>query len=251
MSKTQGTHRRYAFASRTKALYSGPSLADGIAMPFPAYVFDAYGTIFDIHAAVRTHAHDIGPDWQKLSDLWRMKQLEYTWVRTLTGQYRDFAEITRDSLQTAMAMIGIVDDELETSLADAYSRLEAYPEVASVLAQLRARGARIAILTNGTEEMICQAASASSLGALIDEVISVDPLKLYKTDTRVYSYAAERLRLEPAAISFQSSNRWDIAAGSKFGFRTVWINRRHLPDEYPDMPPARVLTNLHDLPALD
>lgn len=220
-------------------------------MSFSTYVFDAYGTLFDVHAAVRRYANDVGPDWQRLSELWRSKQLEYTWTRTLTGQYRDFAHVTQDALHTAMAMVGIVDQELEASLLSSYDRLDAYSEAAAVLRRLRDRGARVVVLTNGTELMVRSAVAASTLDGLIDQVISVDQLRVYKPDARIYRLMTDKLGLPPQHISFQSSNRWDVAGASKFGFRTVWVNRYGAPDEYPDMPPAYVLHNLNKLPDLE
>ena len=219
-------------------------------MSFGTYVFDAYGTLFDVHAAVRRHAAGLGPEAQRLSDIWRAKQLEYSWVRTLSGSYRDFWQLTEDALDTAFAAVPSADRSFRDTLLEAYAKLDCYPEVPAVLKDLKADGARIAILSNGSPRMLDQAVRASALDASIDDVISVDEIRIYKPDPQVYELATTRYRVFPNAISFQSSNRWDIAGATRFGFRTVWINRTGAVDEYPDMAPAAVLKDLKGLAAL-
>jgi 2-haloacid dehalogenase len=214
------------------------------------YVFDAYGTLFDVHAAVRRHAAALGPDAQRLSDLWRAKQLEYSWVRTLSDTYRDFWQLTEDALDTAFAAYPTADRSFRPQLIEAYRSLDCYREVPAVLKELKAGGARIAILSNGTPRMLDQAVRAAGLDSVIDDVLSVDQIRIYKPDPQVYEIATTQFRVFPNAISFQSSNRWDIAGASKFGFRTVWINRTDAVDEYPDMPPAAVLKDLTGLAGL-
>jgi 2-haloacid dehalogenase len=209
-----------------------------------AYVFDAYGTLFDVHAAVRRHADKIGPDGQLLSDIWRAKQLEYSWVRTLMGSYLDFWELTEQALDFAFAKVPSANVALRDTLLDAYWRLDCYPEVPSVLKQLKAAGARIAILSNGSPAMLAAAVRSAALDNVIDEVFSVDAVRRFKTDPQVYDLVVTTWRLYPESISFQSSNRWDIAGASSFGFRTVWINRHGHPDEYRDHPPSLILSSL-------
>lgn len=219
-------------------------------MAFGTYVFDAYGTLFDVHAAVRQHAAALGPDAQRLSDLWRTKQLEYSWVRTLAGTYRDFWSLTEDSLDAAFAMVPTADRSKRAELLEAYRSLDCYPEVPAVLKDLKGEGARIAILSNGSPRMLDQAVRAAGLESCIDDVFSVDQIRIYKPDPRVYEIATLAYRVFPDAISFQSSNRWDAAGAARFGFRAVWINRSGAPDEYPDMKPAAVLKDLTGLLAL-
>lgn len=212
------------------------------------YVFDAYGTLFDVHSAVARHRAAIGPEADRLSALWRTKQLEYTWTRSLMSRYRDFWALTEEALDFGIAATAVnVAAELRDDLLDAYRTLDAYPEVPGVLAVLKARGAATAILSNGTPKMLGAAIEAAGIGDLLDAVLSVDPLKLFKTAPRAYGLVGERFGCEPEEVSFQSSNRWDIAGASAFGFRTVWINRPGAPDEYGDLPPDRVLSGIDGL----
>ncbi len=220
-------------------------------MAYGTYVFDAYGTLFDVHAAVRRHAAALGPDAQRLSDFWRAKQLEYSWVRSLAGTYRDFWALTEEALDTAFAAFPSADRRFRDDLLEAYRRLDCYPEVPAVLKDLKAEGARIAILSNGSPRMLDQAVRAAGLEASIDDVFSVDQIRIYKPDPRVYEIATLQYRVFPNAISFQSSNRWDVAGAARFGFRAVWINRSGAVDEYADMRPAAVLKDLTGLPSLD
>jgi 2-haloacid dehalogenase len=217
------------------------------AMRHAAYVFDAYGTLFDVHAAVRRLAERVGPDAQRLSDIWRAKQLEYSWVRTLMGAYQDFWVLTEQSLDFAMAAVKLHDAALRADLLAAYWTLDCYPEVPHVLRTLKASGARLAILSNGSPDMLAAAVKSAALENVIDAVFSVDPVRRFKTDPAVYDLVTTGWRLYPDAVSFQSSNRWDIAGAGKFGFRTVWINRNAQPDEYRDLPPHLILPSLEGL----
>ena len=214
------------------------------------YVFDAYGTLFDVHAAVRRHRDAVGPDADQVSAIWRQKQLEYSWVRSLAGRYRDFWALTEDALDVALAGTPSAPRAMRQPLLDAYRTLDAYPEVIDVLTQLRDAGARTAILSNGSPEMLEMAVTAARIGDLLDEVLSVDPLSAFKPLPAVYELVTTRFRVFPEAVSFQSSNRWDVAGASAFGFRTVWINRAGAPDEYGDMPPAVTLPSLTGLPTV-
>ncbi len=212
-----------------------------------AYVFDAYGTLFDVHAAVRRFAGEIGPDGQQLSEIWRAKQLEYSWVRTLMGAYEDFWALTEQALDFAFAKVPSADQSLRQKLLDAYWQLDCYPEVPAILRTLKAEGARVAILSNGSPAMLEAAVRSAALEPVIDEVFSVDSLRRFKTEPAVYELVTTTWRLYPSKISFQSSNRWDIAGATKFGFRTVWINRTSQPDEYRDLQPELILPSLDGL----
>ena len=216
-------------------------------MQHAAYVFDAYGTLFDVHAAVRRHAGAIGPDGHLLSEIWRAKQLEYSWVRSLMGAYADFWQLTEQALDFALAKVPSADPALRAQLLDAYWRLDCYPEVPSVLKALKASGARLAILSNGSPAMLDSAVRSAALDQIIDDVFSVDPVRRFKTDPAVYDIVTTAWRLYPDAVSFQSSNRWDVAGAAKAGFRTVWINRTAQPDEYRDLAPHLILPSLEGL----
>jgi 2-haloacid dehalogenase len=216
-------------------------------MRHSAFVFDAYGTLFDVHAAVRRNAERIGPDGQSFSEIWRAKQLEYSWTRTLMGAYRDFWQLTEDALDFAFARVPSADRALRADLLEAYWHLDCYPEVPSVLRALKAEGARLAILSNGSPAMLDAAVRSAALDQVLDEVFSVDAVRRFKTDPAVYDLVATSWRLYPSAVSFQSSNRWDVAGAARFGFRTVWINRSGQPDEYLDLRPDVILPSLEGL----
>lgn len=216
-------------------------------MSTAAYVFDAYGTLFDVHAAVRRHAERAGPDYQVFSEMWRAKQLEYSWVRTLMGAYRDFWSLTEEALDYTFERFPGVDRKLRADLLAAYWTLDCYPGVPAVLKDIKAHGAKVAILSNGSPLMLAAAVKNAALETVIDDVFSVDALGLYKTAPAVYEIVTTTYRLYPDAVSFQSSNRWDAAGAKKFGFRTVWVNRSRMPDEYRDFPPDLILPSLESL----
>ncbi|MBD0415942.1 haloacid dehalogenase type II [Oryzicola mucosus] len=217
-------------------------------MRYAAYVFDAYGTLFDVHSAVRRHAAQIGPDGQVLSEIWRAKQLEYSWVRSLMGSYADFWQLTEQALDFAFSKVPSADRSLRATLLDAYWRLDCYPEVPAVLRALKDSGARLAILSNGSPAMLEAAVASAALDQSLDAIFSVDSIRKFKTDPAVYDLVTSEWRLYPDAVSFQSSNRWDIAGATRFGFRTVWVNRAGQPDEYLDLPPQLILPSLDALP---
>ena len=216
-------------------------------MRHSAYGFDAYGTLFDVHSAVKRHAGRIGPDGPALSEIWRLKQLEYAWVRTLAGAYADFWQLTEQALDFALAKLPSIDRQLREDLLEAYWTLECYPEVRGVLEALKAAGARLAILSNGSPAMLEAAVNFAAIDALLDDIFSVDAVGRFKTDPAAYEMVTAAWGVSAASVSFQSSNRWDIAGATKFGFRTVWINRSGQPDEYPDLPPSAVLPTLDGL----
>jgi 2-haloacid dehalogenase len=216
-------------------------------MPARAYAFDAYGTLFDVHAAIRRHAAEVGPEADALSALWRAKQLEYSWVRTLMGRYEDFWSLTQQALDVALARFPSVDPAVRPKLLDAYWRLEAYPDVHPALVRLRRMGHQLSIFTNGTRAMAEGAANASAVLPLIDEIVSVDDVGLFKPRPEVYAHLCRRMGLKAADVCLVSSNRWDIAGGAAFGLATAWVNRTGQPDEYRDAAPDRVIRSLEDL----
>lgn len=219
-------------------------------MRHSVFVFDAYGTLFDVHSAVARLRDRIGPQADRLSELWRTKQLEYSWVRTLMGAYRDFDDLTADALDFATERCGGVSPDVRAALLDAYRVLDAYPDVRPTLEALRARGAKTAILSNGTPAMLDAAVQAAGLAGVLDAVLSVDALRMFKTAPPVYRMACDHFGVPPHEISFQSSNNWDIAGAARFGFRAIWINRTGQPQEYTDCRPAAVLKSLDGLAAI-
>lgn len=216
-------------------------------MTVPLYVFDAYGTLFDVHSAIGRHRQRVGPQAERLSELWRAKQLEYTWVRSLMGAYQDFDALTEQALDYATARCGGMSPDTRAVLLDAYRRLDPFRDAAPALARLRAKGAHCVILSNGTPEGLACAVASAGLSAWLDESLSVDALKIFKTAPQAYELVGRRYGVEPSEVCFQSSNRWDIAGAKKFGFRTNWINREGAPNEYGDLAPDSVLTSLEDL----
>lgn len=204
-------------------------------MPAPeAVVFDAYGTLLDVDGAMAGHAARLGARWAALSAEWRAKQLEYTWVRSLTGaaHHEDFWLCTRDALHVVFARHGIEDAALEKALMEAYRTLPAYPEVPAVLRAIRAKGMAIAILSNGTPGMLADAAAAAGIAALVDEVLSVESVGVFKPDPRVYRLATRQLGCPADRLAFVSGNAWDAQAAHAFGMQVVRVNRAGAPDEY-------------------
>ena len=220
-------------------------------MTFKVYAFDAYGTLFDVHSAVAALRAQIGPDAARLSDIWRTKQLEYTWVRTLAGAYKDFRVLTEQALDFAAAQCGGLSPALRSQLLKSYETLAAYPDVKPTLMALKESGATSAILSNGTPAMLASATRAAGIEDLIDHILSVDTLGRFKTVPEVYAMVHAASGAAAGEVSFQSSNRWDIAGAKKFGFRPVWVNRQGNSDEYPDLPPDHTISSLSQLAGLN
>ena len=203
-------------------------------MTAAAVVFDAYGTLLDVHGAMRGLADRLGNSWPAISAEWRAKQLEYTWVRSLAGpaQHRDFLALTRAALDHVAAKHGIDDAALKSALIDAYHVLPAYPEVVDVLARLREAGVGTAVLSNGAPAMLRDAVAAAGIADLLDAILSVEAVGVFKPGRRVYLLATERFAVPADAIAFVSSNAWDAFGALAFGFRVIWVNRSRQPDEY-------------------
>ena len=218
--------------------------------PIRAVVFDAYGTLFDVHSAVARHAARIGPDAARLSELWRTKQLEYSWVSALAGRYEPFWTLTEQALDHALARHPSVDAAARPLLLAAYRELDAYPEASAVLARLRQRRLQTAILSNGDPAMLRAAVTSAGLGDHLDAVLSVDAAKTFKTDPRAYGIAVATFKADKREIAFVSSNRWDVAGATAFGFPSIWVNRSVLPEEYPALPPVAVVRDLGGLAPL-
>ena len=211
------------------------------------YVFDAYGTLFDVHSAAAKYAGEIGPNWERLSQVWRAKHLEYTWIWAGTGRHTTFWKLAGDSLDTAIATLGAVPPGVREKLLAAYRTLDAYPEVPGVLAQLKAGGAKLAILTNGDPDLIEDAVRSAKLGGVFDRLITVHEAGVFKPHRAVYDLVTTHFAVPLSAVSFQSSNRWDAAAAKVYGMHAVWVNRTGAPDEYPDTPADLVVRDLAPL----
>jgi len=220
--------------------------------PRSHYVFDAYGTLLDVNSAAEALKERIGPQWSRLSDLWRTKQLEYTWVHAGMERPVSFWTLTERSLDYAIAALGVaVDDLLRAQLLDAYRELKAYPEAERVLAELKDAGARLAVLSNGDPDLLERALDSAGIAGRFDRVLSVAEVATFKPRPVVYRLAVEAFDVVPERITFCSSNRWDVAGASAFGFSAIWINRSGRPEEYPDEAPGRVIASLDGLLAPD
>ncbi|TLY69330.1 MAG: haloacid dehalogenase type II [Gammaproteobacteria bacterium] len=215
-----------------------------------ACVFDAYGTLFDVAAAARTCSAELGEKSSALSSLWREKQLQYTWLRALQGRHADFWQVTGEALDFALETLRISGSGLRDRLLNLYLTLDAFPEVRDTLARLKQAGMRTAILSNGSPRMLKAAVEGAGIPHLLDAVLSVEEVGIYKPHPRVYQLAVERLGLEAGAIAFQSSNAWDAWAASAFGMRVVWCNRYDQRPEKLPGGPDREIRSLAELPAL-
>ena len=222
--------------------------------PFAAVVFDAYGTLLDFNGAVAREGAALGDKAAALSALWRRKQLEYSWLRSLMGRHADFRQVTGEALDYALAELGIAApgpqrDGLKERLLAVYDRLQAYPEVPAMLAAIERLGLPSAILSNGAPGMLASAVAAAGLERSLDAVLSVEAAGTFKPHPSVYALATRRFACAPAAIAFISSNGWDIAGAAAFGFHAIWINRAGAPAERLPSGPAATLADLADLPA--
>jgi len=215
-----------------------------------ACVFDAYGTLFDFNSAAQAASDELGSDWQKLSEIWSQKQLQYTWLRGLAGRHADFWQVTGEALTYALSTLGLERPGLHAHLLDLYLHLGCYADVPATLQQLRRRGMKLAILSNGTPAMLAAVVRNSSLDGVFDAVLSVEEVGVFKPHPAVYRLAPERLQLEPAAICFLSANAWDAHCAKASGLRVVWCNRFvQAAERIPETPDAEI-GDLSELPAL-
>jgi 2-haloacid dehalogenase len=214
------------------------------------FVFDAYGTLFDVHAAIGRYKAEAGPHADRFSEIWRAKQLEYTWTLTLAGRYADFWTLTDRALDFAFARVPQIDRALKEKLLDAYFKLDAFADALPAVRDLKARGHRTGILSNGSPQMLVAAVKSADMGSLLDGVLSVDTIRMYKPRREVYALVTEHFKAAPDDVVFVSSNRWDIMGAAACGFRTAWVNRAKAPEEY-EPAPDKVLGDLHSLVAAE
>ena len=190
-----------------------------------ACIFDAYGTLFDVNAACRELSLDVGDKWQDLANLWRLRQVEYTWLRNSMNEYVDFWEITSNALDYAMEVLNIKNIKLRDQLLELYLKLEAYPEVKNVLGKLKDKKIRTGILSNGSKKMLDSAVKNAKIENLLDVVISVEECKIYKPSSKVYDLVEIKTDIHKDKVTFFSSNAWDMHAAANYGFKTIWVNR--------------------------
>ena len=209
---------------------------------YKAVLFDAYGTLLDVDAAAANLAAtnrfpELATLWPELSALWRARQLNYTWLRSLSHSYEPFWQLTCDALDYAMEACNLEDQDMRTALLDLYRELDAYADVRPALDAVHAAGLPAAVLSNGNQQMIDHAFAAAGLTDRLDSLLSVEDVGVFKPDPRVYQLGCERYQASPKELLFVSSNGWDVAAAGLFGFKTIWVNRAGLPVErlqYPD-----------------
>lgn len=213
-------------------------------------VFDAYGTLFDFNSAVARHRAAIGASADALSEMWRQKQIQYTWLRNGMGAYAEFWEVTGEALDHCLAAHKIDDRSVREKLMGAYLALSPFAEVPDALARLKRAGLRMAILSNGNPGMLDPMVAASGLAGHFEAVLSVDEARVFKPDPRVYELVGRRCNVAPETVCFLSSNCWDAHGAAHFGFRTVWVNRAGAPDDNLPGRPAAQVRDLAQLPAL-
>ena len=206
-----------------------------------ACVFDAYGTLFDVNSAAQTCAESLGEKWQSLAELWRQKQLQYTWLRSLGGRHADFWQVTGEALDFALSTLQIENPALRAQLMELYLTLRAHPEVPETLRRLKTAGMKLAILSNGTPTMLNAAANHAGIADLFDAVLSVEEVQVYKPHPSVYMLACDRLRVSAGQICFVSSNGWDAYSAKAFGLHVLWCNRfRQQTERIPETPDAQI-----------
>ncbi len=215
-----------------------------------ACVFDAYGTLLDVNSAAAGLSGELGELEKPLSDMWRTKQLQYTWLSSLMGKHRDFRSLTRSALDFAMQALDIENDDLKEKLLRQYEILDAYPEVPAILSALRSGGLKTAILSNGTPDMLDNAVTTAGIKSDLDHVLSIESVGVYKPDPRVYQLAVDTLETPIPRICFLSSNGWDATGAAAFGFQVGWVNRNGQPEEQLGFSPVAILNDLSGLPDL-
>ncbi|WP_170434351.1 haloacid dehalogenase type II [Ruegeria arenilitoris] len=225
-------------------------------MAITTCVFDAYGTLFDVAAAARQAAAEPGQDalrdkWPELANHWRLKQLQYTWLRAVADAHADFWDVTQDGLDWALEATGLQrDPALRQRLLDLYWELQAYPEVPAILKALKDGGMQTAILSNGSPPMLEGAVRSAGIGGVLDDILSVESVGVFKPHARVYDLVCDRFGCERSNVLFVSSNGWDAAGASGYGFVTAWVNRAGEPMDRLPWTPAHVLSDLTSIPEL-
>ena len=211
-----------------------------------AIVFDAYGTLFDVNSAAEKCKEKIGGQWETFANYWRTTQLEYTWLRSLMKKHKDFWQITEDSLDKSMLTFKI-DRSMRKELLNLYKELSTYPEVKSVLEELKKKSIKIAILSNGTPSLLSNLVKNSNLENLFDDVFSIEEVKIYKPDPKVYDIPINKYKIKKEEITFLSANTWDVSGGGNYGYNAIWVNRTNNVFDKLDYKPKNEVKNLREL----
>ena len=211
-----------------------------------AIVFDAYGTLFDVNSAAEKCKHKIGDKWEAFANFWRTTQLEYTWLRSLMNRHKDFWQITEDSLDKSMKVFNI-DKSMKNELLNLYKVLSPYPEVKEVLENLKKKKFKLAILSNGTPDLLNELVNKNNLDTIFDDLFSIEEVKIFKPDSKVYDLPAKRYNVQPSEIVFLSANTWDVSGGGNYGYNSVWVNRNNSHFDNLDYKPKIEIKNLKGL----
>ena len=211
-----------------------------------AIVFDAYGTLFDVNSAAEKCKVKIGNDWEAFANFWRTTQLEYTWLRSLMKRHKDFWRITEDSLEKSMRVFNI-DKKMKNELLDLYKVLSPYPEVKQVLENLKKKNLKLAILSNGTPALLKDLVESNNLDGLFNNLFSIEEVKIYKPDTRVYDLPVKKYKIKSSEVIFLSSNTWDVSGGGNYGYNSIWVNRNKSQFDNLDYQPKNEIGNLTQL----
>ena len=211
-----------------------------------AIIFDAYGTLFDVNSAAKMCKSKIGDKWESFSNYWRMTQLEYTFLRTLMNRYKDFWQITEDSLDKSMKVYEI-DLSLKEELLRLYKKLSVFPEVKQTLISLKKKKLKLAILSNGTPALLNGLVRSNDLNDLFNDIFSIDEVKVYKPSTQVYEMPIKKYQIEKNEVAFLSANTWDVSGGGNFGYTSIWVNRNNNIFDHLDYKPSSEIKNLNEL----
>ena len=211
-----------------------------------AIVFDAYGTLFDVNSAAEKCKDKIGGKWETFANYWRTTQLEYTWLRSLMKRHKDFWQITEDSLDKSMLTFKI-DKSMRNELLNLYKELSIFPEVKSVLEELKKKSIKLAILSNGTPSLLSNLVKNSNLENLFDDVFSIEEVKIYKPDPKVYDIPINKYKVKKEEITFLSANTWDVSGGGNYGYNAIWVNRSNNVFDKLDYTPKYEVKNLKEL----
>ena len=211
-----------------------------------AIIFDAYGTLFDVNSAAEKCKDKIGDKWQGFANFWRTTQLEYTWLRSLMKRHKDFWQITEDSLDKSMKVFG-VNMGMKNDLLNLYKVLSTYPEVKEVLENLKKKNFKLAILSNGTPALLKELVQSNHLKDFFDDLFSIESVKTYKPDSKVYDLPLQKYKIRPAEVTFLSANTWDVSGGGNYGYNAVWVNRNKAIFDNLDYKPIKEVNNLTQL----
>ena len=211
-----------------------------------AIIFDAYGTLFDVNSAAKKCKDKIGDKWESFANYWRTTQLEYTWLRSLMNRHKDFWQITEDSLDKSIKAFKI-DNSMRNELLDLYKILSTFPEVPTVLKNLKEKKYKLAILSNGTPSLLNKLVKSNNLDNIFDDIFSIEEVGIYKPDSKVYDIPIKKYQIQKNEVVFLSANTWDVSGGGNYGYNAVWVNRNNNIFDNLDFKPVHEIRNLKDI----